>query len=202
MEIKTKHIWADYIRVVATFCVVFLHSASPLLYRYNELPELYWMIGNIYDSSVRMCIPFFFMLSGYLLLEKDEPIYTFFKKRFNKVLIPLVIWSLFYIFWKAYYEDSSEISLYSFYSIALSPAYFHLWFLYAIIGIYLTVIKFVYGASLAERPLLLFVIMLVTVGVQLVIMGLLGELVVRTYYESQNKPIYAVREDLVSEDQG
>ena len=72
----------------------------------------------------------------------------------------------------------------------------------AIIGIYLTVIKFAYGASLAERPLLLFVIMLVTVGVQLVIMGLLGELVVRTYYESQNKTIYAVREDLFSEDQG
>ncbi len=75
-------------------------------------------------------------------------------------------------------------------------------FLGAIIGIYLTVIKFAYGASLAERPLLLFVIMLVTVGVQLVIMGLLGELVVRTYYESQDKTIYAVREDLVSEDQG
>ena len=72
----------------------------------------------------------------------------------------------------------------------------------ALIGIYLTVIKFAYGASLAERPLLLFVIMLVTVGVQLVIMGLLGELVVRTYYESQNKTIYAVREELVSEDQG
>jgi len=71
----------------------------------------------------------------------------------------------------------------------------------AIIGIYLTVVKFAYGASLAERPLLLFVIMLTTVGVQLVIMGLLGELVVRTYYESQNKPIYAVREELVSEDQ-
>ena len=71
----------------------------------------------------------------------------------------------------------------------------------ALIGIYLTVIKFAYGASLAERPLLLFVIMLTTVGVQLVIMGLLGELVVRTYYESQNKPIYAVREELVSEDQ-
>ncbi len=54
----------------------------------------------------------------------------------------------------------------------------------AIIGIYLTVIKFAHGASLAERPLLLLVIMLMTVGVQLVIMGLLGELVVRTYYES------------------
>jgi hypothetical protein len=42
----------------------------------------------------------------------------------------------------------------------------------------------------------LFSILLVMVGVQLVTMGLLGEMVVRTYYESQNKPIYAVREEL------
>ena len=63
------------------------------------------------------------------------------------------------------------------------------------IGIYLTFIKIVYGAALAERPLLLFGILLVMVGVQLVTMGLLGEMVVRTYYESQNKPIYVVRDD-------
>ena len=63
------------------------------------------------------------------------------------------------------------------------------------IGIYLTFIKVVYGAALAERPLLLFGILLVMVGVQLVTMGLLGEMVVRTYYESQNKSIYAVRDD-------
>lgn len=68
------------------------------------------------------------------------------------------------------------------------------------IGIYLTVIKFLYQAALAERPLLLFAILLVMVGVQLVTMGLLGEMVVRTYYESQDKPIYAVREQLGIED--
>jgi glycosyltransferase involved in cell wall biosynthesis len=68
-----------------------------------------------------------------------------------------------------------------------------------LIGIYLTAIKFLYGAALAERPLLLFGIMLVTVGVQLVLMGLLGEMVVRTYYESQQKPIYTVREELGAE---
>jgi dolichol-phosphate mannosyltransferase len=33
-------------------------------------------------------------------------------------------------------------------------------------------------------------------GVQLILMGLLGELIVRTYHESQDKPIYAVREIL------
>ena len=56
--------------------------------------------------------------------------------------------------------------------------------------------KLVYGEALAERPLLLLAILLVMVGVQLITMGLLGELVVRTYHESQNKPIYTVREIL------
>lgn len=65
-----------------------------------------------------------------------------------------------------------------------------------IIGIYLSFVKLVYGEGLAERPLLLLAILLVMVGVQLVTMGLLGELVVRTYHESQNKPIYTVREEL------
>jgi glycosyltransferase involved in cell wall biosynthesis len=69
------------------------------------------------------------------------------------------------------------------------------------IGVYLTIIKLLYGAALAERPLLLFAILLVMVGVQLVTMGLLGEMVVRTYYESQNKAIYVVREELGKRDQ-
>jgi len=65
-----------------------------------------------------------------------------------------------------------------------------------VIGIYLSYMKLVYGIALAERPLLLLAILLVMIGVQLVTMGLLGELVVRTYHESQNKPIYTVREEL------
>ncbi len=65
-----------------------------------------------------------------------------------------------------------------------------------ITGIYLTYLKLVYFVALAERPLLLLAILLVMIGVQFITMGLLGELVVRTYHESQNKPIYNVREEL------
>jgi len=65
-----------------------------------------------------------------------------------------------------------------------------------IIGIYLSFIKLVYGTALADRPLLLLAILLVMIGVQFVTMGLLGELIVRTYHESQNKPIYTIREEI------
>jgi glycosyltransferase involved in cell wall biosynthesis len=48
--------------------------------------------------------------------------------------------------------------------------------------------------AIADRPLLLLGVMLVFIGVQLVTFGLLAEVMARTYYESQNKPIYVIRE--------
>jgi len=56
--------------------------------------------------------------------------------------------------------------------------------------------KLVLGHPLAGRPILLLSGLLVVTGVQLVTMGLLGEMLARTYHESQNKPIYLVAEDL------
>lgn len=66
-----------------------------------------------------------------------------------------------------------------------------------LIGLYLTFIKLFLQASIGGRPLLLLAVLLVVIGVQLVTMGLLGEMVTRTYYESQQKPIYIVREVVV-----
>lgn len=48
--------------------------------------------------------------------------------------------------------------------------------------------------SLANRPLLLFGILLVFTGVQLITLGLLAEMQVRTYHESQDKPTYVIRD--------
>lgn len=64
------------------------------------------------------------------------------------------------------------------------------------LGGYLTYIKFAYHQDIGGRPLLLLAILLMVVGIQTVTMGLLGELIVRTYHEAQDKPIYAVREVL------
>ena len=50
--------------------------------------------------------------------------------------------------------------------------------------------------SIADRPLLLFGILLVFTGVQLVTLGLLAELQARTYHESQDKPVYVIRDVL------
>jgi len=61
---------------------------------------------------------------------------------------------------------------------------------------YLLLQKILWGFSLITNPLLLMSVMLTIIGVQSIFMGLLGELIVRTYYESQDKPTYHVRQRL------
>ena len=59
---------------------------------------------------------------------------------------------------------------------------------------YMAYLKIVYNPGIANRPLLLLGALLILVGINLVMMGLLGEMQSRTYHESQNKPIYVIRE--------
>jgi glycosyltransferase involved in cell wall biosynthesis len=54
--------------------------------------------------------------------------------------------------------------------------------------------KIFLGYHLADRPLLLLAVLFVMVGVQFVSLGLIGEMVARTYHESQRKPIYLIKE--------
>ncbi len=63
-----------------------------------------------------------------------------------------------------------------------------------LLGLYLTFVKLFLDQNIGSRPALLLAVLLVVIGVQLITMGLLGEMVTRTYHESQNKPIYLVRE--------
>ena len=59
---------------------------------------------------------------------------------------------------------------------------------------YLVFIKLVFAESIAGRPLLMMGILMIIMGVQLISMGLLGEITIRTYHESQSKPTYVIRE--------
>lgn len=61
---------------------------------------------------------------------------------------------------------------------------------------YLGIVRLIFQEPIGDRPLLTVTILLVMVGVQLFTMGLLGEMTARTYHETQNKPIYAIREVL------
>ncbi|HIF64513.1 MAG: glycosyltransferase family 2 protein [bacterium] len=59
--------------------------------------------------------------------------------------------------------------------------------------------RLVFGVELAGRPIVMLAILLVVMGVQFVTMGLLAEMLARTYHESQSKPVYVVAVDLPAE---
>jgi len=63
-----------------------------------------------------------------------------------------------------------------------------------LITAYLAYVRLFAHQSIGDRPLLLLGVMLVFIGVQLVTFGLLAEVMARTYYESQDKPTYVIRE--------
>ncbi len=62
-----------------------------------------------------------------------------------------------------------------------------------LISLYLSIEKIFLGKSIGGRPMLLLGVLLIIVGIQLIGMGLLGEMLVRVYHESQRKPIYVIK---------
>lgn len=65
-----------------------------------------------------------------------------------------------------------------------------------IAGVWALFLKFVEGVSFILTPLPIIAVVMLAISVQFFLMGLLAEMLVRTYHESQAKPIYAIREKL------
>ena len=63
-----------------------------------------------------------------------------------------------------------------------------------ICGLVAVYLKLFQGLDITGNPWLYLAILGIIVGIQFIMLGLLGEISVRTYYESQNKPIYVIRE--------
>jgi H+/Cl- antiporter ClcA len=61
------------------------------------------------------------------------------------------------------------------------------------ISLYLSIDKILSGKDIGARPLLLLGVLLIIVGIQFIGMGLLGEMMVRVYHETQKKPIYVIK---------
>lgn len=68
-----------------------------------------------------------------------------------------------------------------------------------VICLHLALLRLVWGYPLADRPLLFLGVLLAIIGVQFLCMGILAEIQIRTYHESANKPIYAIRKVLDSQ---
>lgn len=127
--------WPDLIRVVATLLVVMVHVSGQITNVWGQVPVRDWLIANVYGGIARVCVALFFMISGYLLLPRQETLGAFYRKRMPKVLIPFVVWSLIYAGW--FCKDHACTPQIVWNLFFVWGAYYHLWFLYSLIGIYL-----------------------------------------------------------------
>lgn len=132
-------IWADILRVSAVFAVVLLHSAAPLLVQYRTEGPASWWIGNVYDSAVRWCVPLFVMLSGALLLGSNQPVGQFLARRFRRVAVPFVVWSVLYFCWAIFFKGR-DLAVADFPRLLIDGSvYYHLWFFPMILTLYLLI---------------------------------------------------------------
>jgi len=62
-----------------------------------------------------------------------------------------------------------------------------------IIGLYLVLVKYLLGQGIGGRPLLLFSVLLMVLGIQLIVFGILADIMIRIYYSKQNVKTYSIR---------
>ena len=87
---------ADVIRSLAIVGVVTIHIANAVYTRIDFFGGTMWWIAIILDSFSRSSIPFFLMLSGYLILRKNENLEKSLKRIGIRIVIPLIFWFIFY----------------------------------------------------------------------------------------------------------
>jgi surface polysaccharide O-acyltransferase-like enzyme len=129
--------WIDYIRAIAVLGVVFIHVAADVITQWSAISPNKWWAANIYDSLTRGCVPTFIMISGALLLPVQESFRDFFRKRFNRIFIPFLVWTILYLVWKKAFYNPDLGVLQSLGMVSNSGVWFHLWFFYILIGLYL-----------------------------------------------------------------
>ncbi len=132
---EQRQLYLDLLRVISIFAVIVLHVAASIAGNFSKVPPEHWMVANIIDSITRFCVPVLFMISGALILgdAKNYQLSYLFRKRILRILIPFIIWSLFYL----YYTQPDFNFLNGLSSIVAKPAMYHLWFIYPLIGLYL-----------------------------------------------------------------
>lgn len=129
--------WVDLARVVAMFLVVVIHVSGQVTNVWGQVSLDRWIIADVYGGIARVSVPLFFMISGYLLLPRSEDLRTFYTRRVLRILVPLAAWSLIYLAWFCGGHPGECTPGVVQNLLLLTGTYYHLWFLYSLLAIYL-----------------------------------------------------------------
>lgn len=158
--VRPHIVWLDVLRLIAILLVIAVHCTDP----FNASPESradpefnFW--GSVYGSALRACVPLFVMMTGFLLLPVKQTMPAFYRKRIPRVFFPFLIWSVLFdlVPWFIQAVGGSAELVTRFFpwepnpsaslgdalqTIAMIPLTFTvyatpMWYIYALIGLYL-----------------------------------------------------------------
>lgn len=121
----------DFLRVMSMFLVIVIHMANCYCRSYIEISSFSYGIACFFNIISRVSVPIFFMISGALLIPKTitKEKYIF---RIKRIFIVLLLWTVVYAIFEYFYLGMST----NYINLLVEPQRTHLWFLYAIIALY------------------------------------------------------------------
>lgn len=137
--VRKNEPYLDVLRCLACYLVIGLHAIADPLVNKGLFGTRTWWVLDICSGLVRMGVPLFFMISGYLLLSDSRTldIGTFYKRRLVKLLPPFLVWDVIYFLMRCADGGVEPDVLTFFQELAFQGSKYHLWFVYQIIGLYL-----------------------------------------------------------------
>ena len=146
---KARIAHLDVLRALAVIMVIMVHAGDA--YFYDSATLTFGAEASIFAVLFRSAVPLFIIMSSILLLPIKTDTTSFFKRRFMRVFIPFLIWSIIYVFLptpseiafggpsNAFTDSGLHVYLYNLMMIPINftGSNVHFWFIYIILGLYL-----------------------------------------------------------------
>ncbi|WP_333650330.1 acyltransferase [Lacrimispora sp.] len=167
MELKKREIQYDYLRTLAAFAIIMVHAIPS-----ETINSRQWLFSAALMPVLLAFVGIFFMLSGMFFLKTGtENILSFYKKRFQSIVIPFVCYNGIYYWYYNIYLSQEKTGVFEHVSLFAKelvtgtiPMAPHMWFMYVIISLYLcTPFLSRMVNAMSDNELKLFLVLMVVV---------------------------------------
>lgn len=124
----------DFLRVMSMLLVIVIHVANYYGKAFHQISHVSFFGSVIFNTVTRVCVPIFFMISGALLLSKEYDARKN-RTRIYRNCVVLGVFTIIYLFWDQYYMG---VHFDSYLELIGHPERTMLWFMYAIIALYIS----------------------------------------------------------------
>lgn len=162
MKNTNKKIYLEVIRIIALLCIIYNHTGprGNGIYLFTN-GKFTFVISLISDIFCRIGVPLFLMVSGTLLLTKEEGVQQIYRKRVFRILKVIIIFTMIRYFYECFYTHEITFSLTALLKAVLTGNLFvPYWFLYTYLSILLLLPFFKRMVKNSEKEMPVFLILM------------------------------------------